>query len=159
MFTFKRKKHMDIYAPVNGFCINLDDIKDEVFSKKMMGDGCAIIPNTNTVCSPIDGDLILVADTLHAFGVRSNEGIELLIHIGLDTVKLHGEGFHALKTVGTKLKAGTPIISFNSSYLQNDILDMTTVLVLTDNANTVIKEISKGNVKTTDKIMLLESIS
>ena len=80
MFTFRRKKQRELYAPVNGCGIALDDVRDEVFSKRLMGDGCAFLPETTSVCSPIDGDLILVADTLHAFGVRSREGIELLIH-------------------------------------------------------------------------------
>ena len=97
MFTFRRKKQRELYAPVNGCGIALDDVRDEVFSKRLMGDGCAFLPETTSVCSPIDGDLILVADTLHAFGVRSREGIELLIHIGLDTVKLQGKGFQALQ--------------------------------------------------------------
>ena len=75
MFTFRRKKQRELYAPVNGCGIALDDVRDEVFSKRLMGDGCTFLPETTSVCSPIDGDLILVADTLHAFGVRSREGI------------------------------------------------------------------------------------
>ena len=61
MFTFRRKKQRELYAPVNGCGIALDDVRDEVFSKRLMGDGCAFLPETTSVCSPIDGDLILVA--------------------------------------------------------------------------------------------------
>ena len=150
MFTFRRKKQRELYAPVNGCGIALDDVRDEVFSKRLMGDGCAFLPETTSVCSPIDGDLILVADTLHAFGVRSREGIELLIHIGLDTVKLQGKGFQALQSVGT------PVISFDSSYLHDATLDMTTMLIVTDCANLKIKEITKGYVNTTDPVIIME---
>ena len=133
MFTFRRKKQRELYAPVNGCGIALDDVRDEVFSKRLMGDGCTFLPETTSVCSPIDGDLILVADTLHAFGVRSREGIELLIHIGLDTVKLQGKG-----------------------YLHDATLDMTTMLIVTNCANLKIKEITKGYVNTTDPVIIME---
>ena len=156
MFTFRRKKQRELYAPVNGCGIALDDVRDEVFSKRLMGDGCAFLPETTSVCSPRDGELILVADTLHAFGVRSREGIELLIHIGLDTVKLQGKGFQALQSVGTSIKAGTPVISFDSSYLHDATLDMTTMLIVTDCANLKIKEITKGYVNTTDPVIIME---
>ena len=151
MFTFRRKKQRELYAPVNGCGIALDDVRDEVFSKRLMGDGCAFLPETTR-----DGDLILVADTLHAFGVRSREGIELLIHIGLDTVKLQGKGFQALQSVGTSIRAGTPVISFDSSYLHDATLDMTTMLIVTDCANLKIKEITKGYVNTTDPVIIME---
>lgn len=156
MFTFRKKKQKELYAPVNGRCIALEEVTDEVFSKKLMGDGCAIIPETNMICSPVDGDLILVADTLHAFGVRSAEGVELLVHIGLDTVELHGKGFQALKAANTKVRAGTPVISFDSAYLHNEALDMTTMLIITDSADTKIIDAVKGNVNITDTVLILE---
>lgn len=138
MFTFRRKKQRELYAPVNGCGIALDDVRDEVFSKRLMGDGCAFLPETTSVCSPI------------------REGIELLIHIGLDTVKLQGKGFQALQSVGTSIKAGTPVISFDSSYLHDATLDMTTMLIVTNCANLKIKEITKGYVNTTDPVIIME---
>ena len=152
MFTFRRKKQRELYAPVNGCGIALDDVRDEVFSKRLMGDGCAFLPETTSVCSPIDGDLILVADTLHAFGVRSREGIELLIHIGLDTVQLNGEGFQARVAQGDRVKKGQLLVSFDMAFIEEKGYCLETPVLVTNSDNylevveTAAEHVAQGDV-------------
>ena len=92
---FKKRK-LQIYAPVNGEVIPLDQVPDPVFSQKMMGEGVAIMPHNGNIHAPIEGTVILVSDTKHAIGLRSSDGTEILIHIGLETVSLKGKGFTVL---------------------------------------------------------------
>ena len=154
MFTFRRKKQRELYAPVNGCGIALDDVRDEVFSKRLMGDGCAFLPETTSVCSPIDGDLILVADTLHAFGVRSREGIELLIHIGLDTVKLNGEHFTALIKTGDAVEVGTPLVQVDLKAVRDAGYDLVTPVLITNSAEVLdVVENSREHVEAGDEIL------
>ena len=154
MFTFRRKKQRELYAPVNGCGIALDDVRDEVFSKRLMGDGCAFLPETTSVCSPIDGDLILVADTLHAFGVRSREGIELLIHIGLDTVKLNGEHFTALVKTGDVVEVGTPLVQVDLKAVRDAGYDLVTPVLITNSAEVLdVVENSREHVEAGDEIL------
>lgn len=96
---FKRKVRKQgneaekIYAPVTGEYIPLSDIPDDVFASGMLGDGCGVIPHANEVVAPVDGHVEMIADTKHAIVIRSEKGVDVLIHIGLDTVELNGEGF------------------------------------------------------------------
>ena len=84
-----------LYAPVTGSCIPLTEVKDEVFANKMMGDGVAFTFDGDTVVSPCDGTIVMIAATKHAIGIQGDDGVEVLIHVGLDTVSLNGEGFKA----------------------------------------------------------------
>lgn len=88
MFHLFKKESICVQAPISGTVIALEQVNDPTFAQKLMGDGLAIKPSDHTVCAPIEGELILVADTLHAFGIRAKDGTELLIHIGIDTVML-----------------------------------------------------------------------
>ena len=82
-----------ITAPVTGKTVNLKDVPDEVFSKKILGDGVAVIPDNGKIVSPVNGEVVSVSDSLHAYTFKSDDGLNILVHIGLDTVKLKGEGF------------------------------------------------------------------
>lgn len=148
MFKFLKKQNNAVYSPVQGISIPLEKVKDQVFSTKLMGDGCAIIPTSNTICAPVDGKLILVADTAHAFGIQMQNGAEILVHIGLDTVALKGKGFQILQQVGAIVKRGDPIISFQADYLINDTLDMTTMVIHTNHLTTFTQQYF-GEVTTT----------
>lgn len=128
---FKKKNDSKIYAPINGQCIDIVDVNDIGFSSKMMGDGVAIIPSNNTVVSPADGTLMMVFKTGHAFGIKTNDGLELLIHIGIDTVNEEGRGFKIFKNSGDKVKKGTPIIGFDLNSLEEKY-DMTTMIIVTN---------------------------
>ena len=94
-------KTVQLLAPITGTALSLDNVPDPVFSEKMMGDGIAIEPSEGIVVSPVDGEIIQVFPTKHAIGIRAKNGTEILIHIGLETVSLKGEGFEThVKQIG-----------------------------------------------------------
>ena len=106
-----------IYSPVDGELMDMTDVPDPVFSQKMMGDGVAVKPKNGTIVSPVDGEIIQLFHTKHAIGIRTLSGLELLIHIGLETVGLNGEGFEAHIKEGDKV---TIIISEGPSWVYRD---------------------------------------
>jgi beta-glucoside PTS system EIICBA component len=99
-------KGLELAAPVKGHVVGLDDVEDPVFSSRALGEGVGIEPADGRVVAPVDGELITVADTGHAFGIRTADGIEVLIHIGIDTVQMKGEGFDVRVERGQKVSAG-----------------------------------------------------
>ena len=132
---FKKEVDSNIYSPVEGKCIDISNVRDDVFSKKMMGDGIAIIPKENIAYSPCDGELTMLFPTKHAFGITMNDGVEVLVHIGMDTVNLNGVGFKSFKNKGDKVKHGDKIIEFDENYLSREDLDMTTMVIITNTNN------------------------
>lgn len=132
LFKNMRTDNTNIYAPVEGKCIDITQVKDPVFSKKTMGDGVAIVPESNIIQSPCSGTVTMLFPTKHAFGITTNEGLEVLIHIGIDTVNLNGKGFQAFVSENQKVKKGDKIIKFNDSYLADSSMDMTTIVVITN---------------------------
>ncbi|MBS4750727.1 beta-glucoside-specific PTS transporter subunit IIABC [Carnobacteriaceae bacterium zg-ZUI78] len=99
-----------IVSPVKGKVIPLSDVSDATFASGMLGQGVAIIPEESTILSPVNGEIVAIFDTKHAIGLKTVDGIELLIHIGLDTVNLKGEGFKLLAKVGQTVAVGTPLV-------------------------------------------------
>lgn len=120
---------MKLKSPLTGKLVSMSDVKDPVFSQKMMGDGFAIVPSANEVVSPVDAMIEVLYPTGHAIGLRTADGIELLIHLGIDTVKSKSNSFKLLKQVGDSVKAGEPIIQMNLKQLLNEGYDMTTPIV------------------------------
>ncbi len=101
MFKFlKKNKEIELISPMTGDIIPLEEVPDPVFSEKMMGDGIAIEPSEGKVLSPIDGKIATIFPTNHAIGLVNKEGLEILIHIGIDTVELKGEGFTRIAEEG-----------------------------------------------------------
>ena len=100
-------------APLEGWCTPLDELPDPVFAGRMLGDGVAIDPLGSTVFAPCDGEVIALPVSRHAVTLRAVNGAEILIHVGIDTVGLHGEGFEALVRVGDTVRAGTPLLRFD----------------------------------------------
>ena len=95
-----------ILSPLTGTAVPLEEVPDPVFSQKIIGDGVAILPQDGNLVSPIDAEVVSIAETLHAYGLRSENGIEVMIHFGLETVALKGECFQCCVKVGDKVKAG-----------------------------------------------------
>ncbi len=152
---FKRKKRNDILSPLDGKCIDISEVKDRTFADKLLGDGIAILPSSAVVRAPIDGEIKMIFPTKHAFGIKGDDGLEILIHIGINTVELDGKGFVALKNVNDKVKAGDQVIIFDKLYLNNK--DMTTMVILTLSSNDY-KKIKIGqDVKCKEVIMQNET--
>lgn len=132
MNLFKKKKNVSLKAPVTGTCIALDQVPDKVFADKLMGDGIAFIPDGDIIASPCDGKVVMIAETLHAIGIQMKNGIEILIHVGLDTVNLHGQGFEKLVETGDKVTSGTPILKIDREFMKQSNIDLTTPMVFTE---------------------------
>ena len=126
------KKDLKLVAPVSGKAIDLSQVPDAVFAQKMAGDGAAIEATGDVAVAPCDGTLTLIFKTNHAFAMTLDNGVELLIHIGIDTVELNGEGFERLAEEGTKVTAGTPIIKFNAEFIKSKGLSLATPILITN---------------------------
>ncbi|WP_085522027.1 N-acetylglucosamine-specific PTS transporter subunit IIBC [Tuberibacillus sp. Marseille-P3662] len=111
-------KGEDFGAPVEGQIMSITEVPDEVFSQKMMGDGFAIEPAQGSVVAPVDGKIMNIFPTKHAIGIASNQGYEILIHIGLETVNLKGEGFEVLVQDGDKVKRGQKLLEFDLDHVK-----------------------------------------
>ena len=131
-FNKKQKSDLKLIAPATGKVIDLSEVPDPVFAQKMVGDGVAIDVAGDTIVAPADGTLTLVFKTKHAFALTLNNGIELLVHIGLDTVSLDGEGFEQLAQEGTFVKAGTPIIKINRDFILEKGFSLITPVLVTN---------------------------
>lgn len=125
----KEKKETIIHSPLKGELISLGEVPDPVFSQKMMGEGVGFIPSDGEIFSPVDGKVTQVFPTQHAIGIMTEEGLDVLLHLGLETVELKGEGFNIDVKVGDKLKVNDRIGSFNLSYVEEQGKKTTTVLV------------------------------
>lgn len=121
-----------IYSPLTGKVIPLSEVKDEAFASGSMGMGCAIIPDNGQVLAPFDGTVIALFPTKHAIGLKSNDGVEVLIHIGLDTVNDQGKEFTSKVEMGDKIVKGQILIEFNRDALINKGYDLTTPVIITD---------------------------
>lgn len=135
MFNFfnnKPSKEIKLIAPITGKTVDISKVPDKVFSEKMIGDGIAIEPTSDVVVAPANGELTLVLKSLHAFALVLDNGLELLVHIGLDTVSLGGDGFEQLAKAGTKVKAGTPIIKINRDFILSKGFSLITPIVITN---------------------------
>lgn len=119
-------------SPLSGRLIALEDVPDEVFSNKMMGDGFAIEPKTGEVVSPVDGKIATLFPTKHALGIVADNNREILIHFGIDTVKLEGEGFEALVNQGERVKKGQPILRVDLDKVKKKAPSTITPIILTN---------------------------
>lgn len=132
LFSFGKKKEENIFAHLKGDFVKLEDVKDPVFSQKMMGDGFAIDPTEGMLYAPVNGEVVNLFPTLHAIGIKSENGFEILMHIGLDTVNLKGEGFEAFVKVGDTVKIGQELIKFDLESIKSKVPSMVTPLVVTN---------------------------
>ena len=120
-------------AYLDGKVISLKEIGDGVFSEGMVGDGLAIIPKNETVCAPVSGKItVLMEDSKHAVGMTLSNGVEILIHVGIDTVSMGGKGFEYLCKVGDVVKAGTPLLKFSKEEIKKAGHPDTAVFVVTN---------------------------
>ncbi|PHK49691.1 glucose-specific PTS transporter subunit IIBC [Staphylococcus edaphicus] len=128
----ERVPEIDIYAPGNGQIIPLSEVPDQVFAQKMMGDGVGFIPVDGKIVAPFDGTVKTIFPTKHAIGLESAQGLELLIHIGIDTVKLNGEGFESFVETGDKVHKGQVLMQVNLAYIKDNAPSHITPLIITN---------------------------
>ena len=135
MFGLKKKsRKVELVSPVNGKMIRLRDVPDQVFASEMMGPGVAFISNDGNICSPCDGELMTVFPTKHAIGIKAENGAEILIHFGIDTVQLEGSCFHQKIDAVKKVKKGDLIIEADIEAILEQGYSIDTPMIIT-NAN------------------------
>lgn len=123
---------IEIYAPLSGDIVNIEDVPDVVFAEKIVGDGIAIKPAGNKIVAPVDGTIGKIFETNHAFSIESTDGIELFVHFGIDTVELKGEGFKRIASEGQVVKKGDLIIEFDLSVLEDKAKSVLTPVVISN---------------------------
>ena len=129
-------KERKILAPVKGKVIPLEQVPDEVFAQKVLGDGVGIIPEEGKIYSPVDGKITTITDTLHAYGFETEDGIQMIVHFGLETVSLKGKGFTSKVKVGQKVKAGDLIAEVDLEYLKKQNVETITPVIVCSGINT-----------------------
>lgn len=144
-----------ILAPLDGTVVELENVPDEVFAQKMAGDGVAIDPSGRVAVAPVSGDLVKLFPGGHAFGISTSDGVELIVHIGLDTVELKGQGFENIASEGQQVQAGTPIVRFDRATVERTGKVMLSPVV-SSGAGTVVRRAS-GTVRAgRDVLFVLE---
>ena len=144
MGLFSKKKELDLYAPITGELIDITEVKDQVFSQKILGDGVAIEPKEGVLYAPFDCEVIQLFHTLHAIGLKAKD-LEILVHIGMDTVELNGEGFKGFVNEGDHVKKGQKLIEFDIDYIKSKGKEATTPIVITN--MDLVKSLDKSKAK------------
>ena len=143
-----------IVAPIEGNAIDLSEVGDGVFSEGILGKGVAIQPSVGRAVSPVNGTVSTVFDTKHAVGLTSDDGAEVLIHIGIDTVKLNGEHFNAHVKPGDKVKAGDLLVEFDIEKIKEAGYPTVTPIIVTNtDSYSDVEVVVKGKVKEKDKLV------
>ena len=147
MFNFlKGKKDPQLVAPLSGRIVPIEEIPDEAFSQKMVGDGVGIDPTSEFVLAPCDGEIGKIFETNHAFSILSKEGIEIFVHYGVDTVNLKGKGFSRFVEQGAEVKAGDKILKADLAYLKENAKSVITAVIISNMDE--LKSFKVGNEKT-----------
>ena len=145
-------ERIEIKSPLNGAVISLKEVSDPVFSGGVLGEGAAVIPSDGKVYAPADGMISAVMDSKHAVGITADNQAEILIHVGLDTVNLKGEGFTLHCKMGDRVKAGDLLLEFDLSLLKEKGYDVITPVLISNPADFIsnkaaeTKEIAAGEV-------------
>lgn len=152
MFNPFNKKNQVIYSPVSGEMVPVSNVSDKVFSSGMMGPGVAFRFDGDTVAAPVDGVIEMIAETKHAFGIKTKEGLEILVHIGLNAVNLKGQGFTVLAAQGSKVVHGTPVLKVDQAFMASHQIDMISPLIITSQKDQLNFEDAPVSVKMGDVI-------
>ena len=128
----KNAKTISLKAVEDGRTIPMDEVNDQTFAQELLGPGIAIVPSNGTVVSPIDGTIATVMDTKHAVCIQGEDGLELIVHAGLDTVELNGKYYQTYKEIGNQVKAGDVLLEFDLEEIAKAGYDVTTPIVITN---------------------------
>lgn len=146
-----------LYLPIEGEVIPIAEIGDGVFSAEVLGKGCGIKPAEETVYAPANGTISQIAETKHAIGIMSDDGIEVLIHVGMDTVDMNGEGFTVMVKNGQKIKCGQPLLKFSMSKIKAAGHPTTTAFVVTNSDDlSSVTVLKTGNMNKLTAVMRAE---
>lgn len=143
LFKKKTDPVVSVVAPIDGQVVPLEQVPDQVFSSRVLGDGVAIIPNDTsrmTVLAPMDGECESATDAYNAFVIRAENGIEILVHVGLEAIVMEGRGFHVLKS--GSVKAGEPVLDVDVALLVENNINPITMIVIN----------TKGNYRSTENV-------
>lgn len=152
---FKKTHDNILYSICKGKTFPIEEVADEVFSQKMLGDGIAFHLDDDLIYSPADGEIIFFADTKHAIGIKTSSGIEIMLHIGLNTVELKGEGFEYLVKT-KKIKKRTPLLKIDLEFMKKHQVDLTSLLIITDSNNRAIIRKKYDDVTLNDIVLELD---
>jgi PTS system beta-glucosides-specific IIC component len=155
---FGKDKNLIISAPMEGNACSLSEVNDPVFKDKILGDGMAIRPSRGRVVAPVDGTVVLLFETKHAITLRSEQGTEILIHIGLDTVKLSGEYFTSYVKTNDIVKTGDLLLEFDMEKIEKAGYDLISPIVICNtSAYSEIITYTGNSVKELDKVMMIKN--
>jgi len=154
------KGTVKMLAPVSGQAVGIADVHDPMFSEKAMGEGYGVIPNSQEVVAPVSGKIMLVASTKHAVGISTDDGLEVLVHMGVDTVELNGAPFNLFVKEGDTVKAGQKIATMDIDAVKKAGKVTDVIVAITNTAKTV-KEIKvdSGEVKAGDSVAEVEMMA
>lgn len=156
----KVTRRIVISSPITGTAADLGTAPDEAFAQRMMGDGAVVTPEEACVCAPEDGEVAFVFDTKHAIGYLTDSGVSLLIHVGIDTVKLNGEGFEVLVENGQKVKKGQPMLKLDLEYLKANAPSLASPILCTElEDNQRIRLLKEGPVKAGEPLFEVEVLN
>ncbi len=139
---------MEILAPITGEVVPLAEVPDEVFAEGMAGDGGAIVPvDSGEAVAPANGILAKLFEGGHAFGISTEEGVEIIVHLGLDTIQMEGEGFEKLATEGDQVEAGQPIVRFDLEAIREAGYEPVSPVVASNSDEHSVNNLKTGNIE------------
>ena len=150
-------KSIIISSPITGIAADLGTAPDEAFASRMMGDGAVVTPTDSVVKAPADGEIVFVFDTKHAVGFTTEDGISMIIHVGIDTVKLNGEGFDVMVEAGQKVKKGDPIMKLDLDYLSANAPSLASPVMCTElSDNQKIRLLKEGDIQAGESLFAID---
>lgn len=155
MWGFKRTQENDlaVVAPASGEVIALSQVNDPVFSQGMMGLGCGLHTEDKILYAPISGEVVTLFPTLHAIGIRAENGLEILIHIGINTTELNGKGFTPFVKQGSMIRKGKKMIEVDFELIKENGYDPTTMMIITNSSDYPSIEVKTGSVEANETLM------
>jgi glucose-specific phosphotransferase system IIA component len=139
---------MRVLAPISGRAVPLAEVPDEVFAEGMAGQGCAIVPEASgEAVAPVSGILVKLFEGGHAFGIATDGGIEMIVHLGLDTIELRGRGFERIATEGDRVEAGQPIVRFDLEEIRAGDYDPVTPVLVTNDEDHPVTGVRTGEIQ------------
>ena len=149
---------MRILAPISGEAVPLSEVPDEVFAEGMAGEGGAVVPSASgEAVAPASGTLVKLFEGGHAFGIETDEGVEMIVHLGLDTIEMRGAGFEKIATEGERVEAGQPVVRFDLDEIRNAGYDPVTPVVVTNADEHPVGGLKTGEVSAGDPLFEVEA--